>query len=163
MVMSYQSEPMEPVAEPYPVTESFMSRSFLTVRPDMEIYDVMDLLVRHNTTGAPVVDNIGKLVGIISERDCLKVVNRVLYNHNSAALGGPVRDYMTTTVQTVSPKACLYEVADLFLQLPYKKLPVELNGRVVGMVKRHTVLSVLQEYHRSRMRYLRTATSVRKR
>lgn len=162
MVTSYQSEPKGPASLPYPVSESFMSRSFLTVRPDMEIYDVMDLLVRHDTTGAPVVDDKGVLVGIISERDCLKLVNRVLYDHNSVALGGPVKEYMTREVKTVGPKAELYEVADLFLQLPYKKLPVVENGHVVGMVQRHTVLSVLQEFHRSRMRYLRSSTATRR-
>ena len=161
MVMSYQSGPLEPVDHPYPVAESFMARSYVTVTPEMDVYDAMDLLVRYGTTCAIVVDDTDRLVGIISERDCLKLVNVVLYSSNSAALHCPVYEYMTQEVRSVAPSTGLTEVAELFLQLPYKKLPVVADGKVVGLVHRHTVLTVLQEFHHGRMRNRRERTRTR--
>ena len=44
----------------------YMSRKFVTFRPDMDILEATDLMVRHGISGGPVVDRTGNLVGVLS-------------------------------------------------------------------------------------------------
>ena len=152
MVASYQGKLHEPKREQYPLTREFMSRSFLTVKPDDDIYAVMDLLLKKKATGAPVIGAEGQLAGMISEKDCLKMVVRDIYENQHH--GGPVSHYMTTEVITVGPKHGLNRVAELFINHPFKKLPVVADGKLVGVVRRHEVLAQLQEFHRKRLYFM---------
>ena len=51
-----------------------MARSETTLPPGMDIYDALRRLLKYKLTGAPVVDEDGVLLGMLTERDCLKVV-----------------------------------------------------------------------------------------
>ena len=54
-----------------------MSTDLLLLSPNMEIHRAMNLLIEHDVSGAPVVDETGELVGLLCERDCLTVVFKV--------------------------------------------------------------------------------------
>ena len=108
----------------------------------MEVTRAIELLVRHKYTGAPVVDDGGRLIGMLSEKDCLKVA--VMGNVEGVS-PGLVGDYMTTAVDTVGPDTTLLEVAKLFVAAPYKRLPVLDGGRLVGQISRFDVLRAIHE------------------
>ena len=152
MVSNYQGKLQEPVRDTYPRVGEFMSRSFLEIRPDMEIYQAMALLLKHKVTGAAVVDDNKRLVGIISEKDCLKLVAHDAYDN--VPRGGSVESYMTTKVVTLQPSSGLNEAAHIFINNPYKKLPVLDKGKLVGVVRRRDVLAVIQEFHKKRMNFI---------
>jgi CBS domain-containing protein len=86
----------------------YMATRLVTFDPDMKISEAVGLLMLHKYTGAPVLDAGGKLVGMLSEKDCLKVA--VLANAEGAA-EALVGDYMTTEVESVAPDTDLLEVA----------------------------------------------------
>ena len=49
--------------------QEIMTKNVLTVRPQTTVREVAELLVSHKISGLPVVDDAGKLVGIITNRD----------------------------------------------------------------------------------------------
>lgn len=153
MVASYQGKLHEQEREHYPHVQEFMSRSMVKLSPDTDIYEAIGLLLKFNISGAPVVDDENNLVGIVSEKDCLKLVAQDTYQ--STPQGGPIGNFMTTEVVTVSPGKGLSEVAQIFMKTPFKKLPVIQRGKLVGMIRRRDVLAVIQEFHRKRMLFMK--------
>ena len=118
----------------------FMAQKVLTFSAEMPISDAVQALVKHRYTGAPVVDADGRLIGMLSEKDCLRVA--VLANAEGAA-EALVGDYMTTKVETVEPDTDLRDVAEGFMQAEFKRFPVVENGRLVGQISRADVLRAM--------------------
>lgn len=115
-----------------------MARSEITLRPGMDIYDALRRLLKSKLTGAPVVDGDGMLLGMLTERDCLKVV---VAGALDGWPGGNVSDYMTSPAKSIGPDTTLYDIVHLFLTRPYRKLPiVNKTGRVIGQVSRRDAL-----------------------
>lgn len=115
-----------------------MARSETTLPPGMDIYDALRRLLGSRLTGAPVVDDDGALLGMLTERDCLKVV---VAGALDGWPGGKVSDYMSSPARSISPDATLYDIVHLFLTRPYRKLPVvDEGGRVIGQVSRRDAL-----------------------
>jgi CBS domain-containing protein len=117
----------------------FMTRRVLTVFPDMDIGDAVSFLLAHKIAGAPVVGHDGsdRLVGILSEGDCLKIVS------NGAFYGTPkgsVADFMATNVRTISPTDDVFSIATIFVDKRYRRLPVVEGDKLVGIVSRSDVL-----------------------
>ncbi len=152
MVASYTAKFTEPKREHYPHTGEFMSRSYVTVSPDTDIYKAIEILLKHKISGAPVVDSEDHMVGFISEKDCLSLVAHDTYEN--VLPGGPVSKYMTEGVKTLSMETGLNAVADIFMHTPYRKLPVvDELGKLVGMVRRRDVLEVIQELNSRHTEY----------
>ena len=59
---------------PHRTAADIMTRSVVTLSPDMDIYGAVQLLLKKEISGAPVVSPEGRLVGVLSEKDCLKVL-----------------------------------------------------------------------------------------
>ena len=115
-----------------------MARSETTLPPGMDIYDALRRLLGSRLTGAPVVDGDGVLLGMLTERDCLKVV---VAGALDGWPGGKVSDYMSSPARSIAPDATLYDIVHLFLTRPYRKLPVvDGRGRVIGQVSRRDAL-----------------------
>ena len=119
-----------------------MARSEATLGPESDIYDALERLLKSRLTGAPVVDDDGMLLGMLTERDCLKVML-------DGALDGlpraKVSDYMTSPAESITPTASLYDVAQIFLTRSYRKLPVvDRDGRVIGQVSRRDILVAIE-------------------
>ncbi len=115
-----------------------MARSETTLPPGMDIYDALRRLLKYKLTGAPVVDEDGVLLGMLTERDCLKVV---VAGALDGWPGGSVSDYMSSPARSIAPATTLYDIVHLFLTRPYRKLPVvDEGGRVIGQVSRRDAL-----------------------
>lgn len=119
----------------------FMTKDLIVFKPTMDIYAAIDELVKSEISGAPVVDDDGKLIGIISQKDCLRILANGVF-HNAPA--GPVSEYMTEAVMSIDPDMDIFTVADLFLNNVYRRIPVVENGLVVGQVSRRDVLRSIQ-------------------
>ena len=74
------------------VAKDVMKSGLLTVRTSTLVYEAMEILATKNVTGLPVVDEYMNMLGIISEKDMLKL----LYDPN--AKPGLVEEYMTAGV-----------------------------------------------------------------
>lgn len=119
----------------------YMTTNLITVSPETAIDSAVDILVKYKISGLPVVDSKGNLVGMLSEKDCLQVFVKALYNQDHA---GEVLDYMTDQVETVSPDLSIVQVAERFVNEPYKRFPVmNENQTLVGQISRADVLRAI--------------------
>lgn len=124
---------------------AYMSGKLITFSPAMDVLDAIHQLVEHRIAGAPVVDDHGNLVGMLSEFDCLEVVLRAGYHGDP---GGPVSDFMTDEVQTVNAEMSIVDVASLFLESGFRRYPVVKGNRLVGQISRRDVLRALESLAR---------------
>jgi CBS domain-containing protein len=113
--------------------------NLITVRPDQLINEVIDIMIEKRISGAPVLDQNKKLVGIISERDCLRIIVDQAY-HNLPHSDPIVSDYMTREVKTMSPDSTVVDAATEFLNSPIRRMPVVENGILIGQVSRIDIL-----------------------
>lgn len=125
-----------------PTALDCMSKAVLTLQPDMDVYEAVDILLSKGVSGAPVVDGQNHLIGILTEKDCLRLLSRSAYNELAQ---GTVADYMSEPKAAVQPEMDLYTVAQEFLSNNFAVLPVLDNGKLVGRVTRRDILRAIQE------------------
>jgi predicted transcriptional regulator len=111
--------------------------------PDQSIQEVISTIIEKKIAGAPVMDDQKRLVGMISEKDCLRIIVDQAY-YNMPAETRKVSDYMTTAVQSLSRETTIVEAADEFLNSPIRRFPVVENGMLVGQVSRRHILRAVE-------------------
>ena len=115
-----------------------------TVTPDTNVVEAMTMLLETKVSGAPVVDDSGKLLGVLSEVDLLKVVEQDSYYDEGVGLAG---DYMHAPAETVSDTMDIYALTELFLKDRRRRYPVvDEDGQLVGQISRRDVLRAMQEF-----------------
>jgi CBS domain-containing protein len=114
-------------------------KNLITFRPEQDIYEVIDIMIDKRISGAPVLDEAGTLVGIISEKDCLRIIVDQAY-HNQPMSAPKVADYMTKKVKTLSHDTDVVGAATEFLNSPVRRLPVVKDGILLGQVSRRDIL-----------------------
>jgi CBS domain-containing protein len=118
-----------------------MARTLVTFKPDTDVLDAVHVLVKNRIAGAPVVDDAGNLIGMLSELDCMKVALHAGYHGD---WGGPISDFMTDGVQTVDADMSIIDLAEVFIDSRFRRFPVMENNRLVGQISRRDVLRALE-------------------
>jgi len=124
------------------LVRDFMARHLVTFNADMDVLDAIHELVHHRIAGAPVVDDHGELIGMLSELDCMKVALEASYYSER---GGPVSDYMSADVETVDADMSIVDLAERFVDSRYRRFPVMKDQRLVGQISRRDVLRALED------------------
>jgi CBS domain-containing protein len=124
-----------------PVVRDYMDKEVPTLTPEVDILEAVDFLLKKHVTGAPVLDPHGNVIGILTEKDCLRLLSTGMEADKPR---GTVRDYMTTEVASVPSHMNVYFLAGMFLKANYRRLPVIDNGKLVGAITRFDVLRVIQ-------------------
>ena len=124
------------------LVRDFMAGHLVTFKPDMDVLDAIHELVQHRIAGAPVVDDKGDLVGMLSELDCMRVALNAGYHQH---WGGPVADFMTPNVEYVDAEMNIIDLAQKFLDSGFRRFPVLRNNRLVGQISRRDALRALSE------------------
>ena len=122
------------------LVRDYMAGSIVSFKPETDVLDAIHELVRHRIAGAPVVNDQGELVGMLSELDCLRVSLNAGYYGD---WGGPVADYMTPEVETVDADMNIVDLAQKFIDCGFRRFPVLRNNRLVGQISRRDVLRAL--------------------
>jgi len=126
------------------LVDDFMTTHLATAKPEMDLLALVDLLLIQGISGAPVVDQDGKLVGMISEQDCLR---KILVGTYQGDIGGRVEDAMTSPVETVKMGASIVEVAEQMLMTNRRRFPVvDLEDRLRGQISRRDLLKAVRAY-----------------
>jgi CBS domain-containing protein len=120
--------------------QDFMTRDVVTFDPDMDVLEAARILVEKGISGAPVMDRLGNLVGVLSEKDCLKIALSAGYH---SEWGGRVAEYMHAEVATMNAEASIIDAARRFMEVKYRRFPVLKDERLVGVISRRDVLRAL--------------------
>jgi CBS domain-containing protein len=115
----------------------YMASWLVTFNPGDSVIHAMRTLLDNRISGAPVVDNDNRLVGVLSETDLLEVVMQDSYYDQSA---GIVADFMKAPVETVEADSDIYSLAERFRKSHRRRFPVLQNGELVGQISRRDVL-----------------------
>ena len=132
------------------LVRELMTTPVRTLKPGWPVRRAVGLLHGHDITAAPVMDETGRMVGIVSEMDLLRDAfgadpraSLLLARPAAAPPPRTVAEVMTERVCTVPESADLAEVAELMMSTGVKSVPVTRGGRLVGMVSRRDLLGVL--------------------
>lgn len=126
-----------------PVTK-YMATDLITFSPDTPITEVIDTLLGRGISGAPVLNDRKEIVGLIDDKDCLRVLIDSAY-HNQPVNDRKVEFYMTNVMKTISVEADVVEVANVFLNSKYKRLLViDDKGKLVGQISRQDILRAIK-------------------
>ena len=98
----------------------YMSDKPVTLHPDMDVMEAVQVLTERRIPGAPVVDDLGNLVGLLAERDCLEAVLKACYH---GEWGGRVSEYMQTNVRTIEAATSIVDAARLFIETSLRGFP----------------------------------------
>lgn len=132
-----------------------MNQNVITVSPDSEVREIASLLLEHGISAVPVVDDGGKVLGIVSEGDLMRRVENDTARHKSWWLklfaGHDAADYvkshgrraleiMTKDPITIAGDMPLHKISRLLEKHHIKRVPVVQEGKLVGIVSRSNLL-----------------------
>ena len=132
-----------------------MTARVVSVRPETPYKAALELLVRSEVSGLPVMDDTGKLVGIVTEADLVSKEAFIVQGRRGLATfmdvlvapewvkksdGKVAADFMTKDVAVCDPDDDPREVARRMLERRVKRMPVVASGEVIGMVTRNDIL-----------------------
>lgn len=142
------------------IARDVMQRDVRAVGPEATLQEVAEILAQREYSGLPVVDDEGRLLGIVTEGDLLVRARRLqlplifpfigghVYLENPRrfeeqlrkAVGVNVTDVMTKDVVAVAEDTPLHELAEIMVQRKINRLPVANDGRLVGLVTRDDII-----------------------
>ena len=132
----------------------------INVKPSSSVREVAEIFLKRRISAVPVLDDQGKLVGIVSEGDLmhrseagtqrqrpwwLRLVTgeETLAAEYVKAHARKVADVMTRNVVTATPDTPLHEIASLLEKNSIKRVPVVKDGQVVGLVSRANLIQAV--------------------
>jgi CBS domain-containing protein len=119
-----------------------MSSDLITTHPQTTLHEAVSVMLRHRVSGLPVVDDDGSLLGMLTEQDCLRAAYRSVYYQ---APDPTVANAMTSNPQCTAPEVDIMVAIEIFLNAPFRRLPVMVDGRLVGLLSRRDALRALGE------------------
>ena len=151
--------------------KEIMNENVVVLHPNMSIREASELLEKNKIGGAPVVDNNGKLVGILTTKDIISLVKSRMENIGIYIVSTPfdfmdfyqfdipledkrsmvdeisrikVGEIMRKKVHTVREEDDIYKLLDILVKKEVSRVPVvDKDERVVGIITRSDVLKVI--------------------
>ena len=113
-----------------------MQTSLRTIRGTQSVGEAISLLAENHVSGLPVIDEHGRLVGVISSSDVLEKLAESQEPETREAVfeQTQIMEVMTPRPQTIHPDATVRDAAQRMLYLEVHRLFVEQEGRLVGVV-----------------------------
>jgi len=111
-----------------------MSRNVVTATKDLVLTQVIELLLEHNVSCLPVVDDEGTLLGVITEYD---LINFALSGEADRTTVG---ESMSTNLMTFAPDDDLETIVNTCVTRRLHRAPVVESGKLVGIISRRDIL-----------------------
>ncbi len=132
------------------VARDFMITKLVTLRPEVDVLEAVQMLLKNRISGAPVIGPGGEYMGIFSEKCCMHVLLDATYEQLPS---NHVGVFMDTEARTISPDTQLLSIAQAFLLTNARRLPVVEDGILIGQVSRRDVIrAAMKELHGDRMK-----------
>jgi len=109
--------------------EDLMTKDVLTVEPSDTIGEAAEKMHDANVSAVVVVEDMVRIVGIVTERDLLRAVAQ-----RARAAEARVRQWMTADPLTIGPETSIEEAAKIMFDHNFRHLPVVKDGRPLGII-----------------------------
>ncbi len=126
--------------------KDIMTRYIVTVKSNTPIYEAIEMLVKDDISGMPVVDDDMTLVGMPSEKDAT-----VLFYGDGFQDDRTVEDYMAKPVMHFDENDSLSDVSDFLMKNIFRRMPITSKGKLVGIISVRDVLKYALEQKRNRI------------
>jgi len=124
--------------------KDIMSTEVVRVKKETPIYEAMALLINNEITGMPVVDDDMNLVGVVTEKDCLR-----LFYADEDEKNKTVRHFMTQPAVHYNENDSLQTICDFMMINYFRRIPVtSKKGKVVGILSRPDVIRHILDQRR---------------
>ncbi len=125
--------------------KDYMLKDPVMLGPEMSVYEATHLILSNKISGAMVVDRERRLLGMVSELDCLRTLLAGVYNDDEFGQGR-VGDIMTVDVETSRPEDDIVDVATSMLDHKHRRRPVVENGKVIGQLSCRQILLAVKGF-----------------
>jgi CBS domain-containing protein len=144
--------------------KEIMKTQLITIPKETSCKEAARILLKEKISGAPVVDDTGKLIGIISEKDVFRSLfpehkefhespesylefEEMEYNARSAAEEKKVNDVMTDRLITANPETPILKIGALMIASGIHRVPVLKKGKLIGIATRRDIYrAIMREY-----------------
>jgi len=122
--------------------KEIMVKKVVTAKESDPLQKICKLLISLKLSGVPVVDANNRLIGFISERDIISAVGSKRFQNKK------VSDVMTRKVLSIDDNTPIDQISQVFIDKPFRYIPVTKGGRLVGIVSRKDVINrLLGQYY----------------
>lgn len=126
-----------------PTARDWMTPVRLTLPANLDIVEAIERLIDREVTAAMVVDEHDKLLGILTDKDCLRVLSHAIYENQEHP--ATVKDFMSPAT-VLEPDMDFFRVVEQFLGCHFPTLPVVKDGVLMGRIGRKDVLQGIQRF-----------------
>lgn len=124
--------------------ERYLAEQDVRVTADMNVYEASEAILKNKASGASVVDADGRLIGVLSELDCLRAMVTSVYNGSDPG-GALVGDIMTTDVEVADAGDDIIQVATSMLENKRRRRPVIKDGKLIGQISCRQILRAVTQ------------------
>jgi CBS domain-containing protein len=122
----------------------YMTTNLITFTPHQSIESVMQALIKHRISGAPVVNDKNELIGIISESDCIKQISESRY-YNMPMQDLTIEKHMVNNVDTIDGNMNIFDAANMFVAAKRRRFPIVEKGKLVGQISQKDILKAAMQ------------------
>jgi len=120
------------------IARDVMTKSVICIRKETPIVEAIQLMVKNNVTGVPVVEDDMTLIGILSEQDVLR-----LFHTYEDEKDRTVNDFMTQPAIHFEENELLLDICYCLRDNHIRRVPVTSEGKVVGVISRSDILKCI--------------------
>jgi CBS domain-containing protein len=115
-----------------------MSTDLVTVKKDTPMLEAIELMLKNNISGMPVVEDNMTVAGVLSERDAV-----LLFYEGKASGHKLVSDFMTKPAVSFDGNESLLTVCDFLAKNIFRRVPITSKGRLIGIISVQDVLEFI--------------------
>lgn len=120
--------------------KDIMSYGLFTVKRETPLFEAVETILKRDITGLPVVDDSMNLLGVITEKDILKV----LYKPKAAP--EKVSDLMTTETTTFDSNDSLFDICDCLINNNFRRVMMLDHGKLTGIISRRDIIEFILKH-----------------
>lgn len=128
-----------------PTVRDIMAEAHFSLLPTASAFEAIDALAAKKLSGVPVIDEEDRLVGFLTEKDCLRLQ---VVSHQYNMTGRTVRDIMSKIKEALRPDQDILSASMTFLSCHFGELPVIDGDTLVGTLRRQSMVQAIQRMHR---------------
>ena len=126
-----------------PMLKDIMTKNVITVTKDTPIYDAMELIAKYDISGLPVVDGQMNLIGILSEKDVVNMVDLPEDEQDKT-----VNDLMTQPALYFEEDESLLDVCNFLKKNVFRRVPITSKGKLVGIISIRDIIDFILQLNR---------------